>query len=102
MEKELRRLRRRIEGIKSKLADAGEMRPGSLTRQKRGASGTYYQLSYTHGGKGRTEYVRPEFVPEIKKQIAAYRRFKKLIEEWVNLEIEHARIKMEIDKKKAP
>ncbi|MCX5840532.1 MAG: hypothetical protein NTY16_03555 [Deltaproteobacteria bacterium] len=102
MKNKLARLSRRIEGIKAELAEVGEMRPGSLTCQKRGASGTYYQLSYTHRGKGRTEYVRPEFAPEIKKQIASYRRFKNLIEEWVNLEIERSRIKMEIDKKKAP
>ena len=102
MEKKLARLKQRIEWIKAELAELGEMRPGSLTLQKRGSAGTYYQLSYTHMGKGRTEYVRPEFAPEIKKQIAAYRRFKKLIEEWVNLEIERSRIKMEIDKKKAP
>jgi len=102
MEKKLTRLKERIEEIKAKLADVGEMRPGSLTLQKRGVAGAYYQLSYTHRGKGRTEYIRPEFAPEIKRQIANYRRFKKLIEEWMNLEIERSRMKMEIDKKKAP
>ena len=84
------------------MADLGEMRPGSLTRQQRGSSGTYYQLSYTHLGRGHTEYVRPEFVPEIKKQIANYRRFRKLMEGWVNLEIKHSKIKMEVEKQKAP
>ena len=92
MEKKRGRLRERIERIKAELADLGEMRPGSLTSQKRGPSGTYYQLSYTHRGKGRTEYVRPEFAQQIKKQIAAYRRFKKLIDDWVDLEIERSKI----------
>jgi len=100
MERKFKKLRARIGEIKAELADIGELRPGSLTRQNRGASGTYYQLSYTHRGKGRTEYVRPEFAPEIKKQIVAYRRFKKLIDEWVDLEIESSRIKMEIEKKR--
>ena len=100
MEKELIRLEKRIGEIKAKLAEIGEMRPGSLTMQKRGSSKTYYQLSYTHRGKGRTEYVRPEFAAQIKKQIATYRRFKKLIDEWVDMEIEHSKIKMKIEKKK--
>ena len=100
MEKELIKLEKRIEKIKVKLAGTGEMRPGSLTMQKRGSSRTYYQLSYTHRGKGRTEYVRPEFAEQIKKQIETYRRFKKLIDEWVDMEIECSKIKMEIEKKK--
>ena len=100
MERELIKLEKRIEKIKAKVAGMGEMRPGSLTMQKRGAAKIYYQLSYTHRGKGRTEYVRPEFAREIKKQIAAYRRFKKLIDEWVDMEIERSKIKMEIQKKK--
>jgi len=101
VEKEFLKLGERIMRIKEELMKLGELRPGSLTLQKRGASGTYYQLSYTHLGKGRTEYIRPEFAKEIKKQIATYRRFKKLVEEWVNLEIERSKIKMEMDKKKA-
>jgi len=100
MEKRLETLEERIEGIKEELAEMGDMRPGSLTRQKRGASGTYYQLSYTHKGKGRTEYVRPEFAALIKKQTANYRRFKKLIDQWVDLEIERSKMLMKIEKKK--
>jgi hypothetical protein len=100
MEKELIKLEKRIEKIKAKVAGTGAMRPGSLTMQKRGGAKTYYQLSYTHRGKGRTEYVRPEFAQEIKTQNAAYRRFKKLIDEWVDLEIERSKIKMKIEKGK--
>lgn len=100
MEKELIKLEKRIEKIKVKLAGIGEMRPGSLTMQKRGSVKTYYQLSYTHRGKGRTEYVRPEFVKQIKKQVATYRRLKKIIDEWVDMEIERSKIKMEIEKKR--
>lgn len=101
METKLERMEERIKRIKAELAEVGEMRPGSLTRQKRGEAGTYYQLSYTHMGKGRTEYIRPESAPEIKKQIANYRRFKKLTEKWVNLEIERSKTRMELEKKKA-
>lgn len=99
MERELQKVEKRIQRIKSGLASIEAMRPGSLTRQKRGESGTYYQLSYTHRGKGRTEYIRKEFSKEIKKQIANYRRFKGMIDELIDLEIERSKIKMKIEKK---
>lgn len=100
MEKKLMVIKEKIEKIKAQLNTIGEMRPGSLTKQKRGASGTYYQLSYTHKGRGRTEYVRPEFASGIKKQVANYRQFKKMIDQWVELEIERSKIKMKIEMKK--
>lgn len=86
----------RIEAIKKALQGIGEMRPGSLTRQSRGARGAYYQLSFTHKMRGRTEYVRPEHAPGIKKQISSYKRFKKLVEEWVSLGIEHSKTKINL------
>ena len=88
----------RIEAIKKALLEIGEMRPGSLTRQRRGTRGGYYQLSYTHKMKGKTEYVRPEYAPTIRKQISAYKRFKKLVEEWVSLGIEHSKTKIKLAK----
>jgi hypothetical protein len=99
MEKKLKKVEKRIERIKASLRGMEAMRPGSLTLQKRGDSGAYYQLSYTHRGKGRTEYIRPEFAGEIKKQIATYRRFKEMIDELIDLEIERSKIKMKFEKK---
>ena len=57
----LAHIERRIEKIKVELAEMGEMRPGSLTRQYKDpktGSGPYYQLSYTLDMKSRTEYIR--------------------------------------------
>ncbi len=45
--KRLAQIERRIEKIKAALAEIGEMRPGSLTRQYKdpeSGSGPYYQL----------------------------------------------------------
>jgi len=44
--------------------------------------------------KSRTEYVRPQFVPEIRRQIAAFEKFRKLTQTWANLGIEYSRLKM--------
>ena len=79
---------RRIEKIKKALVDLGDMRPGSLSTQTRSWGGQYGQLSYTHLGKGHTEYVPPERVKDVKRQIDNYRKFKDLTQEWVTLAIE--------------
>lgn len=91
----------RIRQIKKELMGIGEMRPGSLTRQNRGPkkTGSYYQLSYTHQMKGRTEYVREEFANLIKQQIATYKKFKRMIEEWIRLAIQYSKMKMDLAKR---
>ena len=61
----VRQIETQIERIKEQLQEIAEMRPGSLTRQYRVPKekvGPYYQLSYMHKMKSRTNYVRPQFV----------------------------------------
>jgi len=89
----LRNINRRIKGIKAELAALGDMRPGSLSRQTRRWGGAYWQLSYTHRGKGHTEYVREEDLERVRQQVADYRRFRELTAEWVDLALECCRLK---------
>jgi len=96
---EAERIDRRIEQIKKALARLGDMRPGSLSTQTRSWGGQYAQLSYTHLGKGRTEYVPPARVKEVKRQIDNYRKFKELTQEWVTLAIESCKLKQAQDDK---
>ncbi|MCF6284370.1 MAG: hypothetical protein L3K26_04185 [Candidatus Hydrogenedentes bacterium] len=86
-------LERRIEKIKQELMALGAMRPGSLSIQSRSWGGEYGQLSYTHQGKGHTEYVSKKNREEVERQIANYRKFKKLTGEWVELGIELCKLK---------
>jgi hypothetical protein len=92
----LDRIQERIERIKAELVSIDEMRPGSLTEQFRKPDDErgYYQLSYTHGGRGRTEYVSRDFVRDVRRQIVNYKRFKELTAEWIDLSIEQSRLKM--------
>lgn len=90
---EVGRIERRIEKVKQALATLGDMRPGSLSVQTRSWGGQYHQLSYTHLGKGRTEYVPPKRVREVKRQIANYQKFKALTQEWVNLSLELCKLR---------
>ena len=85
--------------IKVKLAAINEMRPGSLSRQFKdpeNQSGAYYQLSYTRAMRSRTEYIASDAVPQIRRQVANYKRFKALSDEWVDLGIEHSRLKIKL------
>ncbi len=97
----LTQIEKRIEKIKKELQNIEQMRPGSLTCQYRNPkdkTGAYYQISYTHKMKSRTEYVRPEYVAQIRKQVSQYKGFKQLVEEWIELAIQHS--KMQIDRAK--
>ena len=98
-DKTLSQIEKKIEKIKQQLVTIQQMRPGSLTRQYRNPkdkTGAYYQLSYTHKMKSRTEYVRAEFVEMIEEQISEYKRFRELVDQWVELSIEHSKMQMKI------
>ena len=98
-DKKLVRIEQEIEEIKRELMGIGDMRPGSLTRQYRNVEEKkwgFYQLSYTHKMKSRTNYVRAHQVAELREQIQTYRKFKRLVEKWIDLAIESSKIKMDI------
>ncbi|MCP4608276.1 MAG: hypothetical protein GY845_06145 [Planctomycetes bacterium] len=71
-EKEIKKLQNRINRIKKKLSQLGDLRPGSLSKQYNVCGnptcrcknptnpkkhGPYYQLSYTYQGKSKTEFA---------------------------------------------
>jgi hypothetical protein len=97
-EKRIQQIERRIEQIRQTLNRIGPMRPGSLTRQYKDPqhkAGAYWQISYTRQMKSRTEYIRKECVPEIRRQIATHKRFKRLIDQWIDLDIERSKLIMQ-------
>jgi hypothetical protein len=103
MEKDIAKLESKIQTVKAKLMALGEMRPGVLTMQykkPKEKEGGFYQLSYTHRMKSKTEYVRPQFVKETKKLIGNFKKFKQLTQEWVDLSLELAQLKIQIAKEK--
>ena len=113
MKNQVRALEKRIEIIKGKLSALGDMRPGSLSTQFNVCGnptcrckdkdnpkkhGPYYQLSYTHKGRSKSEFVKKEDLAEVKKQIRNYQRFKQLTGKWVDLSLEIARLRKSIKK----
>ena len=90
-EEELRRL---IAGVKREIARLGDMRPGHLSVQYRRSGKReigYNQLSFTFAGRSRTEYVRDDDLPRVRKEIATFHRFRELCDELVGLSVEASR-----------
>jgi hypothetical protein len=102
-------IERRIQQIKAQLLTLGDMRPGSLSRQynvcgKPGCRckdpqhpqrhGPYHQLSWVHQGQSTTQFIRRPWVPEVKAQLATFKRFRKLTEQWVALALTLAKMKL--------
>ncbi len=100
MQKKTTTIEQRIEAIKAELMGLGDMRPGSLSTQSRSWGGQYCQLSYTHRGKGHTEYIQDDIREQTEQQLQNYKRFKTLTLEWVDRAIELAKIKAQLKKAK--
>ena len=64
-------------------------------------AGAYWQISYTRRMKSRTDYVRREWVTELRRQVVTHKRFTRLVDEWIDLSIEHSRLTMRIAEPKA-
>ena len=105
-----RKLEQRINHLKSQLAALGPMRPGSLSRQYNVCGkpacrckdpkaprrhGPYYQLNYVFGGKKTSEFVRPQNLKQVRAQLANYKRFRRLTEQWIGsaLKLAHLEVK---------
>ena len=95
--KTILKLEKKIGNRLGQLGSVGAMRPGSLNKQyrdKEKQKGIYYQLSYTHKMRSRTEHVRVDHVPRLKKEIAEYKKFKRLSTEVIDLSIELSKAKI--------
>ena len=100
-------LRRRIKRIKTELAALADLRPGAVSEQYNVCRtprcrckadppqkhGPYHQLSYTRGGRSRTENVHPDDLAAVETQIANYRKLRDLIDEWIDTGIELDRLR---------
>jgi hypothetical protein len=96
-------IHRRIQQLKQELAALGPIHPGSLGEQYNVCGtpgcrckdpkdprkhGPYYQLSYTWRGQSSTRFVRPEQLEPMRQKVANYKRFRELVNAWVDLALE--------------
>jgi len=110
-----REIEHRIAAIKRALAGLGPVRPGSISRQYNVCGnptcrckadppqrhGPYYQLSYTHQRKSSSEFVREQDLREVQGHLHNYERLRTLVEEWIGLGIQQARLVREARKSSA-
>lgn len=107
-------IKRRLERIKVQLNTLGPMHPGSISEQynvcgtpgcrckdpKRPRKhGPYYQLSYTWRRRSTSCFVRGEQLAPMRKKVANYKRFRDLMNTWVDLSIELERLERAATKK---
>ncbi|MCX5728360.1 MAG: hypothetical protein NTZ28_05915, partial [Nitrospirae bacterium] len=84
--------------IKKALRTLGPMRPGSITQQYRlpkERRRPFYQVSYTHRMRSRSEYIRPENLDALRKETANFKRFKTLIARWVALALAASQLRVQ-------
>ena len=96
MSTELDRKEKKVRALLAGMAKLGAMRPGTLTVQYRNPAEKktpFNQLSYTHKGKSRSEYVRPENLSAVKREVETFRKFRLLVEEVTELSLEASRLR---------
>lgn len=96
MSTELESREKRIRALLAGMAKLGAMRPGTLTVQYRNPTEQktpFHQLSYTHKGRSRSEYVRPESLAAVRREVETYKRFKTLMEAVTELSLEASRLR---------
>ena len=92
-------MEKQIARIQRALAQLGPMRPGTLGRQYRDPKtkrGGFWQVSYTHRMRSRSEYVRPEHLRAVRAELANFRKFRRLTERWVDLSLDVSRMKRKL------
>ena len=96
MSTKLDRKEKKVRALLAGMAKLGAMRPGTLTVQYRNPAERktpFNQLSYTHKGRGRSEYVRPENLAAVKREVETFRKFRLFVEEVTELSLEASRLR---------
>ena len=101
--KKIQKLEDKIQKLKLSIAELGNLRPGSVSEQIAGGPNRkprkYWQISYTYKMRSRTDYLRDELAEEAKKETLEYKKFKKIVDEIIDLSIQLSKGKIEIAKK---
>ena len=101
--KKIQKIEDKIQKLKLSIAALGSLRPGSVTQQIAGGPGRkprkYWQISYTYKMRSRTDYLRDDLVEEVKNETLEYKKFKKIVDEIIELSIQVSKEKIEIAKK---
>jgi hypothetical protein len=105
--KSIAKLQREISAVRQALQELEPMHPGSVSMQyqlcgRTGCRcmdpehphphGPYHKLAYVHRGKPVCRFVRADCADEIKQRLATYKTFRNLMNRWIELSIQQAKI----------
>jgi len=111
VQKEIEVLEGRILEIKNEIMGLGEIRNGSVSEQYNVCGnptcrckdkdnpqkhGPYYQLSYSFNKKSTSQFVSAENIDMVRQQLADYKIFMKLKDEWVGASIELSKLRKKL------
>jgi hypothetical protein len=111
VEKEIEVFEKRILEIKNELMGLGEIRNGSISEQYNVCGnptcrckdkenpqkhGPYYQLSYRFNKKSTSQFVSAENVDAVRQQLADYKTFMALKDEWLGASIELSKLRKKL------
>jgi hypothetical protein len=103
----IKRCEEEIEAIRQELLGLGPMHPGSVSQQYHVCGtpscrchhpttpqkhGPYNKLTYVHRGRSVCRFVRETDLDELKTRLAAYKRFRTLMDKWIALSIDRAKV----------
>lgn len=109
----IKAMEKRLIRIRSGIIEIGSFLPGSVTEQynvcgTKGCKckdpanpkkhGPYFQLGYYKNGKHTTSFIPKELAKHVKFEIANYKRARKLMDNWIELQLELAMLKIKIKK----
>ena len=96
-------LKKKIDKIKQQLLEIGTMHPGSVSQQYQVCGnpncrcmdkknpqrhGPYTKLAYVYHGKPVCRFVRAACVANMKIRLGNYKKFRALMDKWIELSIE--------------
>ena len=101
--KKMQQITDEINTIKIQLSELGAMHPGGISEQYQRCynptckcmrekdpqkHGPYHKLSYVYHGKSTCRFIRAACVEEMKNRVESYKKFRSLMDRWVELSIE--------------
>ena len=94
---------RKIQTLKKKIVEIGDVYPGSVTKQYNICGtpgckckdkknpvkhGPYSNLNFTFKGRSRTKFIRKELVRDFKRYTANHKKFRNYVEQFIELNME--------------